>query len=96
MWQLREEDMLSARLRAETVGASEIEQVALALANFHARAASSLEIREWGRHGVVSRTIFNTLRTMETLAGNLVPSSERANIRDYLKCFLERNREIFR
>ena len=95
MRQLREEDMLSARLQAGTVGVPEIERIARVLAAFHNRAAAGLEIRDWGRHGVVSRTIFNTLRTMETLAGNLVSRPARAAIRGYMQSFLERNPELF-
>lgn len=95
MRQLREENLLSARLEAGVSTGSDIERVANILASFHSRSATGPDIAEWGLHSVVSRTVFNALQTMDTLAADVVSLGARTAIRTHLKSFLDNEHDLF-
>ena len=94
MRQLRTAEMLSSRLEVETVDSDEIRRIATVLAEFHTRAGTNLEIREWGSHAVVARTVYNALRLMDELGVDLIPSKARASIRKRLKSLLYSERAL--
>jgi predicted kinase len=87
--------MLCTRLANGSVMNDEIRAIAAILADFHTRSISTPEIREWGVHAVVSRTILNALDTMDRLAESLLNAQARNRIRTYLKSFLDTERELF-
>jgi aminoglycoside phosphotransferase family enzyme/predicted kinase len=95
MRQLCEEDMLPVRLEASTAGAEEIRRIAMVLADFHTHSLRNADIREWGLHGVVARTIFNTLQTMDTLAPDAHSFQTRTEVRNYLQSFLHNESDLY-
>jgi hypothetical protein len=95
MRQLDPEQMLSDRLKRSVVSNRDIQKIAATLADFHARSASTPEIRDWGMHAVVSRSILNVLDAMDELAEDLVGADARQQIRAYSKSFLDRESPLF-
>jgi aminoglycoside phosphotransferase family enzyme/predicted kinase len=95
MRQLDPDQMLCTRLANSAVSTDDIRAIAAVLADFHSRTRSTPEIREWGVHAVISRTILNTLDTMDRLAETFLDSPARDSIRAYLKSFLDTERELF-
>ena len=94
MRQLRSEEMLCSRSERGDVCEADIRRVASVLADFHSRSATNPEIQAWGMHAVISRTIRNTLDSMDTLAGPLLSPHGRAVIRRSLKSFLDEERGL--
>jgi len=95
MRQLREEEMLTSRLAAGTVGPDEITQIAAVIAEFHKQTTTDPAIREWGMHGVVSRTVYNTLQLMQTLSVDAGQGPSDEAIGTGLKSFLSENGDLF-
>lgn len=94
MRQMRECEMLSARLEAGTVGRAEIERLAQALADFHAGAGGGVEVQAFGAHTVLAETMATTLGSMDKVTCDFLPSATRRTIRDYLEVFLHREEAL--
>jgi aminoglycoside phosphotransferase family enzyme/predicted kinase len=94
MRQLREAEMMPARLAAGTIGADEIERIARALAAFHAAADISDAIQAYGRPEVVFDVIAFTLDTMDRVAKAPIYVDARRDLRAFLEGFRTRE-ELF-
>lgn len=75
MRQLREADMLPARLEAGTLEASILDRLARKLAQFHGQAHTDDTIRAYGEPSRIAETIRMTLQTMQEVTEN-TPLSE--------------------
>ncbi len=85
MRQLREEEMLPARLAAGTANKLEIERLAHVLADFHANAPSNPPIAAFGMPDGVARVTATTLETMDRVAGAFLSEQTRSEIRAALE-----------
>jgi aminoglycoside phosphotransferase family enzyme/predicted kinase len=87
MRQLREADMLSARLEADTVTPADIERIAQVIADFHARADRGPDICRFGQPATVCAIVRDTLRVMDRVAGGELPAGAREAIHGALDRF---------
>lgn len=95
MKQLRAEDMLPQRLRADTVTAEDILRLAGRLAAFHGSAPSSAAISAYGTHAAIANTIAVTLQTMDTVDQDPRNALTRRILRSYLEGFMQAHADLF-
>ena len=95
MKQLRDEDMLPQRLRADTVTTGEILRLADRLAAFHRSAPSDDAIRAYGAQAAIADTIAVTLKTMDTVAQEPQSALTRRILRSYLEVFMKAHTDLF-
>lgn len=96
MRQMRESEMLSARLATDTVSRAEIEKIARLLADFHACADCAPAIRAFGDLEVIRSTFQMTLDVMDKVAREALPAEMRQAIRGGLEDFLCREERLLK
>jgi aminoglycoside phosphotransferase family enzyme/predicted kinase len=95
MKQLRDEDMLSQRLRAGALTPGEILSLAGRLSAFHRSAPSNAAIRAYGAHGAIADTVAVTLKTMDTVAQEPHDALTRRILRSSLEEFMQAHADLF-
>lgn len=88
MRQMRDADMLPARLAAETIGAREIAKIAGRLADFHGKARCGPATRENDARAAIARTIEMTMRVMREAAYGTSNDENASAIRGWFDRFL--------
>jgi len=94
MRQFHPDETLSSRLERGEGTIADIRRIGRALADFHSVTPTSPEIREWGAWPGISKTIRNTLESMDSLAERLLTLESRSAIRRHLLTFLDDHREL--
>jgi len=95
MKQLREKDLLPARLRAHDLSREQIVRLASRVAAFHRNARTDEAIRAYGLRDSIADTIAVTLQTMDRVAPESVSAPIRRVLHDYLQAFLEEHSDLF-
>jgi aminoglycoside phosphotransferase family enzyme/predicted kinase len=95
MVQLPEEELLSARLAAGTVGVPEIERAADRLAAFHGGAAGGPGLAPFGSPGAVWRSVGGNFAVTAPRVGAVLPLEHLRAIEAWSRTYLESHREQF-
>jgi aminoglycoside phosphotransferase family enzyme/predicted kinase len=95
MRQLREEELLPAKLASGTVSPSEIEQMARMLAEFHRNAATGPEIDCHGTPEAMLRNIEENFEQTASRTGEDLPADCRSAVRSYARQFLAEYEPLF-
>lgn len=96
MRQLREADMLPARLQTNTLEENSIERLAHTLAGFHNRAHTDETVRAYGSTVSLADTIAVTLRTMQQVIADTPRTEIFHTLHSYFARFQEQQTHLFR